>query len=83
MKLFKTYKWPTAAVLALILPAGCAHKPPAEAKKLSDIAKKYEEQGLTLNEVEFEDGGWEVEGFDAQGQHVEFDVNAVTGEKTK
>lgn len=58
------HDWPTDADLSI--------------EDALDIA--YSE-GLTLvRELQFDDGYWEVEGLDADGREVEFDIHGETGD---
>ena len=72
--------WILGSILALMLTPALAEKPPAGAQPLSQIIKKLEDQGYTINEVEYEDNEWEVEGYDQQDEEIEIEVNPMTGE---
>ncbi len=55
--------------------------PPENAKKLSEIVKALEDQGLGgITEIEFEDGVWKVEVHQANGTEIDLRVDPMTGE---
>jgi len=55
--------------------------PPANAKPLSAIIKTVEDRGYkVISEVEFEDGKWEVEVYQAGGKEIELPVDAISGQ---
>jgi hypothetical protein len=80
----------TLAALLIIAPVS-AHagwfseeRPPANAKPLSEIIKSIEDQGYkNIEEVEFDDGAWEIEVHQASGKEVEIHVDPVAGKILK
>lgn len=80
------------AVASVALPAhayrrgGDDRGAPAQAVSVSSeqaVAIARQRGLVRLHEVKFDDGVWEVEGFDAQGRKVEFDIHPATGEVLK
>lgn len=78
------------AVLLIVAPVS-AHAswfseelPPANAKPLSAIIKSMEDQGYkNIEEVEFDDGAWEIEVHQAGGKEIEIHVDPVAGKILK
>jgi hypothetical protein len=76
------------AIAALTGAAGVAHAgwlsdelPPANSKSLSEIIKAVEDKGFkTITEVEFDDGVWNIEAYEADGKEVRLKANSITGE---
>jgi hypothetical protein len=67
-----------ALSLALAVPAGAAPV------GIEDVRAMAFDKGIVkLEEVELDDGVWEVEGYDAQGHEIEMDVDATTGQIIK
>ncbi|MGM0585243.1 MAG: PepSY domain-containing protein [Pseudomonadota bacterium] len=60
-----------------------AAAPQAEWMSVSEIAAKLEAQGYQVHEIEREDGGYEVEAFDANGLRMEAWIDPVTGEPAR
>jgi hypothetical protein len=55
--------------------------PPANAKALSEIIKTVEDKGFkTISDVEFEDGVWKIEAYQADGKEIELKVDPISGE---
>ena len=55
--------------------------PPQDAKKLSEIIRMIEEQGLaTITEVEFDDGAWKIEVHQPDGREINLKVDPRTGQ---
>ena len=55
-------------------------RPPANAKRLSDIVKSLEAQGFApIVEVEFDDGLWEVQAF-KDGRRRKIKIDPVSGD---
>jgi hypothetical protein len=58
--------------------------PPANAKPLSEIIKTVEDRGYkNIEEVEFNDGAWDIEVHQASGREVEIHVDPVAGKILK
>jgi hypothetical protein len=56
-------------------------RPPANAKKLSEIVKTLEDQGLGgITEIEFEDGVWKIEVHNPDGSETDLRVDPVSGQ---
>lgn len=53
-------------------------RPPKNSKSASEIAASLEKQGYTIEELEFDDGRWEVEAY-KDGKKRELDVDPVSG----
>ena len=55
--------------------------PPSGAKKLSEIVKALEDQGLDgITEIEFEDGVWKIEVHRPDGSEIDVRVDPVSGQ---
>lgn len=55
--------------------------PPANAKPLSEVIKVLEDKGyMTITEVEFERGVWEIEVHQPDGKEIKLKVDPVSGE---
>jgi uncharacterized membrane protein YkoI len=83
----KTFASACLAALMLAAPAPLAfadddYRSPAISKaEALDIAQS---QGMVrLDEIELDDGEWEVEGCTADGYEIEIDINARTGDIVK
>jgi uncharacterized membrane protein YkoI len=51
---------------------------------IEDVRAMAFEKGIVkIDEVELDDGVWEVEGYDANGKEIEMKVEAATGNITK
>jgi uncharacterized membrane protein YkoI len=73
----------TFALSALLLggPAVAQNQSPITAEQAIEIARQ---QGLvTVEEVDRDDGKWEVEGKDASGREIEVDIDARSGKVVK
>lgn len=58
--------------------------PPPNAKPLSIIIKSVEDQGYkNIEEVEFDDGVWEIEVHQAGGKEIEIHADPMTGKILK
>jgi len=56
-------------------------RPPAGAKKLSEIVKALEDQGLGgITEIEFEDGVWKIEVHQPDGRETDLRVEPLSGQ---
>lgn len=56
-------------------------QPPADAKKLSEIVKALEDQGLGgITELEFEDGVWKIEVHNPDGSETDLRVDPRSGQ---
>ena len=56
-------------------------RPPADAKKLSEIVKALEDQGLGgITELEFEDGVWKIEVHNPDGGETDLRVDPRSGQ---
>jgi uncharacterized membrane protein YkoI len=69
-------------VIPVFLALSVALAAPAAAGPLSidDVRAMAFEKGIVkIEEVELDDGIWEVEGYDANGHEVEMEVDAATG----
>jgi hypothetical protein len=81
-----------AAAVLVVAGAGAAaagwfsgeELPPPNAMKLSAVIKLLEDQGLSrIEEVEFEDGVWEVEVHQNDNKEVELHVDPLSGKIVK
>jgi len=64
--------------LVLAVPAA------AETLTIDDVRALAFEKGIVkIEEVELDDGIWEVEGHDASGHEIEMEVEAASGKITK
>lgn len=53
--------------------------PPKNSKPVSEIAASIEKQGYTIEEIEFDDGKWEVKAYKNDQKH-KLKVDPVSGE---
>src|SRR5262249_55498972 len=77
-------------VLALVIGSGgfnaqagwfSDERPPDGAKKLSEIVKALEDQGLGgITEIEFEDGVWKIEVHNPDGSETDLRVDPLSGQ---
>jgi uncharacterized membrane protein YkoI len=71
----------TFALSALLLGGPAVAQSPITAEQAIEIARQ---QGLvTVEEVDRDDGKWEVEGKDASGREIEVDIDARSGKVVK
>jgi hypothetical protein len=63
-----------AVSLALVVPAAAA-----SVKIEDERAMAFDKGIVTIEEIELDDGIWEVEGTDASGHEIEMKVDAASG----
>src|SRR5690625_1092280 len=76
------YLIPVASVLFLAGPALADDPPPPDAKPLSEILQQIEQESdfAYFDEVEWEDGLWEIEFWTEGRRRVKMKVDPVSGE---
>lgn len=79
-----------AATLAATSPASadnndrrCGGVEPSQWISVADVSARAEAKGLTVREVDRDNGCYEVKGIDARGQRVEVTMHPVSGEVIK
>ena len=72
--------WIVLALLSVIVVTAC--EPDSESYLSEDaISARVAELGFTsVEEIELDDGKYEIEAVDAQGREVEIELDAITGE---
>lgn len=68
-----------AATATLLGAAALAQDAAAAAPRLSALVAGVEDRGLTIREVDRDDGVWEIEAQTQGGARIEIDLDAATG----